>query len=274
MSIRLVAVDVDGTLLTAGQKVLPRVQEAAARAAAHGVELVLCTGRSAGECREIFAALPQIRYAVLYTGAMAQNLQTGEVLYSCPLTADDARLIYNHLRRYDGLVNFFMGGEVYNDRQAMDHFERYYPAELKKLFEYGHKIVYDLDGMIASCTQPVEKFYVAFSGDEECKRAKADLGQLPYFVTGAGFTDLEVMNPNTNKGVALAALAEKLGLRREEVLAIGDSSNDEAMLRYAGTAVVMENGEEALKKTADLIAPSNEKGGVADILDKIVRGEL
>ena len=65
-----------------------------------------------------------------------------------------------------------------------------------------------------------------------------------------------------------------LGLRREEVMAIGDSSNDAATLRYAGPAVVMENGSEALKKTADIIAPSNEKGGVADILEMIVRGEI
>ena len=69
MAIRLVAVDVDGTLVTADQRVLPRVQAAAQRALEHGIQLVLCTGRAGGECWYILDALPQIRYAVTQTGA-------------------------------------------------------------------------------------------------------------------------------------------------------------------------------------------------------------
>ena len=119
MAIRLVAVDVDGTLVTADQRVLPRVQAAAQRALEHGIQLVLCTGRAPGECWYILDALPQIRYAVTQTGAIAQDLKTGETLYHCPLSPDDARLIYSHVRRYDGLVNFFSGGIVYNAKQQM-----------------------------------------------------------------------------------------------------------------------------------------------------------
>ena len=128
MAIRLVAVDVDGTLVTADQRVLPRVQAAAQRAAEHGIQLVLCTGRAPGECWYILDALPQVRYAVTQTGAIAQDLKTGETLYHCPLSPDDARLIYSHVRRYDGFVNFFSGGIVYNARRQMAQFERYYPA--------------------------------------------------------------------------------------------------------------------------------------------------
>lgn len=274
MSIRLVAVDVDGTLVTAKQEILPRVRQAAADAAAHGVELALCTGRSPGECDYILDALPQLHYIVAYTGAQVIDLRTGESLYHCPLSADEARLIYSRLRRYDGLINFFSGGIVYNSGPQMENFDRYYIPSVRMLFAHGHKIVDDLDGMIARWDAPVEKFYVKYASEDEHRRAKEDLSQLPYFVTEAGFIDLEVMNPDTDKGVALAALAQRLGLRREEVMAIGDSSNDAATLRYAGTAVVMENGSEALKKTADIIAPSNEKGGVADILEMIVRGEI
>mgnify|MGYP000275536602 CR=1 FL=1 len=93
MAIRLVAVDVDGTLVTADratartsdQCVLPRVQDAVRRAAAQGVELVLCTGRAIGECWYVLDALPEIRYAVTQTGAIAQDLKTGETLYHCPV---------------------------------------------------------------------------------------------------------------------------------------------------------------------------------------------
>ena len=274
MAIRLVAVDVDGTLVTADQRVLPRVQAAAQRALEHGIQLVLCTGRAPGECWYILDALPQIRYAVTQTGAIAQDLKTGETLYHCPLSPDDARLIYSHVRRYDRLVNFFSGGIVYNSKEQMARFERYYPADFRWLFERSHEFVDDLDAMVAGWGKPVEKLYVPFSSQEECERAMADLTKLPYFVTGAGYVDLEVMNPNTSKGIALAALCKKRGIPREQVMAIGDSGNDAAMLDFAGVGVAMGNGEEALKQKADLIAPTNEEGGVADMLELAIKGEI
>ena len=274
MAIRLVAVDVDGTLVTADQRVLPRVQAAAQRALEHGIQLVLCTGRAPGECWYILDALPQIRYAVTQTGAIAQDLKTGETLYHCPLSPDDARLIYSHVRRYDGLVNFFSGGIVYNSKEQMARFERYYPADFRWLFEQSHEFVDDLDAMVAGWGKPVEKLYVPFSSQEECERAMADLTKLPYFVTGAGYVDLEVMNPNTSKGIALAALCKKLGVPPKQVMAIGDSGNDAAMLDFAGVGIAMGNGEEALKQKADLIAPTNEEGGVADMLELAIKGEI
>ena len=203
---------------------------------------------------------------------MAQDLKTGELLYHCPLSADDARLIYSHLRRYDGLINFFSGGIVYNSKAQVDNFERYYPASFRWLFERSHEFVDDLDALVAGWDKPVEKFYVPFSGPEVCRQAWADLSQLPYFVTGAGFVDLEVMNPATNKGLALAALCRALGVPAEQVMAIGDSGNDTAMLDFAGVGVAMGNGEDALKQRADLVAPSNELGGVADMLELVLQG--
>ena len=178
------------------------------------------------------------------------------------------------MRRYDGLVNFFSGGIVYNSKEQMARFERYYPADFRWLFEQSHEFVDDLDAMVASWGKPVEKLYVPFSSQEECERAMADLTKLPYFVTGAGYVDLEVMNPNTSKGIALAALCKKLGIPREQVMAIGDSGNDAAMLDFAGVGVAMGNGEEALKQKADLIAPTNEEGGVADMLELAIKGEI
>lgn len=274
MAIRLVAVDVDGTLVTADQRVLPRVKDAVQLAVDHGIQLVLCTGRSAGECWYVLEQLPQIRYAVTYTGSMVQDLKTGAVLYHCPLQADDLRVIYDRLRQYDGLWSLFADGKVYNPRAQMAQFGRYYPEELRELFEHSHTYVDDMDRLIAERTEPVEKVYISYCSKEESTRARAAAAKLPYYATGAGFADLEVMNPATNKGLALGALAETLGIAQGEVLAIGDSSNDAAMLAYAGVGVAMANGEEPLKKIADRIAPSNEEGGVADILEMAVRGEI
>ena len=270
MAIRLVAVDVDGTLVTADQRVLPRVQAAAQRALEHGIQLVLCTGRAPGECWYILDALPQIRYAVTQTGAIAQDLKTGETLYHCPLSPDDARLIYSHVRRYDGLVNFFSGGIVYNSKEQLARFERYYPADFRWLFEQSHEFVDDLDAMVAGWGKPVEKLYVPFSSQEECERAMADLTKLPYFVTGAGYVDLEVMNPNTSKGIALAALCKKLGIPREQVMAIGDSGNDAEMLKLVKYAFAMGNAAVTIKAIAGYATDDNNHDGALNVIQAVL----
>ena len=95
-------------------------------------------------------------------------------------------------------------------------------------------------------------------------------------MTGAGFVDLEVMNPATNKGLALAALCRALGVPAEQVMAIGDSGNDIPMLKAAALGVAMESAaqevKDAVKQRADLVAPSNELGGVADMLELVLQG--
>ena len=99
--------------------------------------------------------------------------------------------------------------------------------------------------------------------------------KLPVFLTDGGWAvDLEVMSRDTDKGVALRALAEKLGIAREQVLAMGDSGNDCAMLRYAGVGAAMGNAGEQAKKAADVIAPSNREDGVAWMLRRAARGEV
>ena len=224
--------------------------------------------RALGECWYVLEQLPQIRYAVTYTGSMVQDLKTGAVLYHCPLQADDLRIIYDRLRQYDGLWSLFADGKVYNPRAQMAQFGRYYPEELRELFEHSHTYVDDMDRLIAERTEPVEKVYISYCSKEESARARAAAAKLPYYATGAGFADLEVMNPATNKGLALSALAEMLGIAQGEVLAIGDSSNDAAMLAYAGVGVAMANGSDATRAAADFVTASNDKDGIAIFIEE------
>jgi hydroxymethylpyrimidine pyrophosphatase-like HAD family hydrolase len=85
----------------------------------------------------------------------------------------------------------------------------------------------------------------------------------PYF--------LEILPPATDKGSALARIAAYTGVRQEEVMAIGDSMNDEAMLRWAGTGVAMVNGDDRIKSIADLVTDrSNDDDGVADVIERFI----
>lgn len=275
MAIRLAALDVDGTLLAPDNSITPATKEAIREAKAAGIEIVVCTGRAFVEVRDILRQLPEVRYLSCGTGAYALDVWTMETLYECSMPEELGRQAYRAVAQADCMVHFYTGLSVRHSRWCMDHFTDYMEEKMRTLMEQSHIIVDDLDAFVESYHGPVEKLYVTFSNRAEYEKAYEAVRKLPVFLADGGWAvDLEVMSRDTDKGVALRALAEKLGIAREQVLAMGDSGNDCAMLRYAGVGAAMGNAGEQAKKAADVIAPSNREDGVAWMLRRAARGEV
>ena len=188
----------------------------------------------------------------------AKSLSSGQVL-QCPYEADKARLVLREMA----------------DLLALDLVDKRYVTD-----QIVITVGYDIENLTDPARRrryhgPVEKLYVTFPNRAEYEKAYEAVRKLPVFLTDGGWAvDLEVMSRDTDKGVALRALAEKLGIAREQVLAMGDSGNDCAMLRYAGVGAAMGNAGEQAKKAADVIAPSNREDGVAWMLRRAARGEV
>lgn len=275
MAIRLAALDVDGTLLAPDNSITPATKEAIREAKAAGIEIVVCTGRAFVEVRDILRQLPEVRYLSCGTGAYALDVWTMETLYECSMPEELGRQAYRAVAQADCMVHFYTGLSVRHSRWCMDHFTDYMEEKMRTLMEQSHIIVDDLDAFVERYHGPVEKLYVTFPNRAEYEKAYEAVRKLPVFLTDGGWAvDLEVMSRDTDKGVALRALAEKLGIVREQVLAMGDSGNDCAMLRYAGVGAAMGNAGEQAKKAADVIAPSNREDGVAWMLRRAARGEV
>ena len=275
MAIRLAALDVDGTLLAPDNSITPATKEAIREAKAAGIEIVVCTGRAFVEVRDILRQLPEVRYLSCGTGAYALDVWTMETLYECSMPEELGRQAYRAVAQADCMVHFYTGLSVRHSRWCMDHFTDYMEEKMRTLMEQSHIIVDDLDAFVESYHGTVEKLYVTFPNRAEYEKAYEAVRKLPVFLTDGGWAvDLEVMSRDTDKGVALRALAEKLGIAREQVLAMGDSGNDCAMLRYAGVGAAMGNAGEQAKKAADVIAPSNREDGVAWMLRRAARGEV
>ena len=275
MAIRLAALDVDGTLLAPDNSITPATKEAIREAKAAGIEIVVCTGRAFVEVRDILRQLPEVRYLSCGTGAYALDVWTMETLYECSMPEELGRQAYRAVAQADCMVHFYTGLSVRHSRWCMDHFTDYMEEKMRTLMEQSHIIVDDLDAFVERYHGPVEKLYATFPNRTEYEKAYEAVRKLPVFLTDGGWAvDLEVMSRDTDKGVALRALAEKLGIAREQVLAMGDSGNDCAMLRYAGVGAAMGNAGEQAKKAADVIAPSNREDGVAWMLRRAARGEI
>ena len=273
MSIKVIALDVDGTLMSSRNELLPSTVAALQDAADHGIHIVLSTGRMLSECRELLAQLPMIRYAVTCTGAQTVDLQDESTIGRKSLTADDLRLLCSHLWDLDVLLQVFddHDGLMHNDAVCLANAERYCAPGLAQAIRRYHAPEADLQAYVAAYEGPTNKLHMYFATAKDKQTAVERTKGLPYDFADTCDRDLEIMPLGVDKGLGLRQLAEHLGLDRSEVMAIGDGGNDEGMLRYAGLAVAMGNANDYVKSLAHRITDDNDHDGVANAVWQVLK---
>ena len=265
MPIKLIALDVDGTLVDSRNELLPNTVTALQEAADKGLNIVLSTGRMLSECRELLARLPMIRYAVTCTGAQTIDLADESTIGRKSLTADDLRLLCSHYWDLDVLLQVFddHDGLMHNDAKCLAEAERFCAPGLAAAIRRYHAPEQDLKAYVDAYEGPTNKLHMYFATAADKQTAVERTQHLPYAFADTCDRDLEVMPLGVDKGLGLQQLAEHLGLDRSEVMAIGDGGNDEGMLRYAGLAVAMGNANDYVKSLAHRITDDNDHDGVA-----------
>jgi Cof subfamily protein (haloacid dehalogenase superfamily) len=263
---RLIALDVDGTLLDSSHALRPRVAAAVREAAAAGMTVTLATGKLFDSVRPMLATLSVSGPQIVLNGAATQDGASGATLRFCPLRENDRRTVIQTVRAADPtvLISHFALGGIY-----MDHRH----PHVGIFDEYGEGPPTYVPDLLGEGLPPAAK--ILLSGDPE-QLARLRVAVTPVLGRRVSITTttpdfLEFFDPAAGKGQALAALREALELPREAVVAIGDGENDVPLLREAGLAVAMANGAEATRRAADLVAPSNDEDGVALVLEELLR---
>lgn len=265
--IKLVAIDLDGTLLDPDKNITDEVKAAVAAAKAAGVKIVICTGRPLPGVIPILKEL-NLRetgdFVITYNGGLVQRADTGEAFIEKKLTRDDVLDIDNFARKErlpmmgitrDGIYTAQRDiGKYIVFESNMVHMPLHVrlPEEIAELDVVKCMIVddpYKLDIGIAEL--PFEWF-------ERFNLVKS----TPFY--------LEFNNHTVSKGNAVLALADKLFLSNDELMAIGDEENDRSMLEAVGNPVVMANGKDDLKKIATHVTKSNAESGVAYAINEWV----
>lgn len=275
MAIKLLGLDIDGTLLNSQHKLQPRTREAVRKAAESGVDVVLVTGRRFHAARPVALELRLEMPLVTHNGALTKNAQTLEILDYHPLNPELARELVEIGRVYkaDTLCCDLPESEVRlvyerisDDNLRLKHYvELFLPYSLK---------VSDLVLHIESA--PIQIFYVGRCEQMEhlADRLQNEYGErLKLMLTSypkQDMTILDVIDPCCSKAVGLAYVAHRLGLEREEVMAIGDNLNDLEMLQYAGLGIIMANSEPRLQQYGFSVTASNDEDGVAEAIEKYI----
>ena len=270
MTPKLIALDLDGTLLTYEKQITPRTYAALEQAAALGHFIVPATGRALNALPEVVRALPFVHYAITINGACVSNTDTGEKLLRCEIDRDRALELIDFARQYDCMYDCYWDDTGWSERAFLERIDYFNADEaVRRLILQTRRPVDDLVGKLRAEMDAVQKVQLCFREIPERDSAWTDIARaFPDIVATASFrNNLELNHRMATKGNALRFLARHLGISERDTIAFGDSSNDLAMLQAAGTGVAMGNAAPAVRAVCGAVTDTNENDGVARWLE-------
>lgn len=262
--IRLVAIDLDGTLLRSDKRLSVKVVRAVQRAAERGVRIVLASARPPRSTREIFTHLQLDTLQVCYNGALIVDWARARYMQHLALCNRLAADIVRTARMMDPSVVVSIERL---DRWLTDRADPTLLTETAKT----HKP--DFVGPLDECLKvPITKLMLLAPGER--MNAIRDMVRAQYgHLVSMFITDehlVQVCNPGVDKAAAVAWVASHYGIDASQCMAIGDAPNDASMLRWAGLGVAVDNAWAPTRAAADVIVASNDDDGVAEALERYV----
>lgn len=269
--IKLIALDLDGTLLTSDKTISDENKQAIKEAVAKGIHVVLCTGRPIMGIRGFLEELDLVsphHYAVTFNGGLVQVTETEEILAEKTHTLSDVQRIYDEFSRVGLPINPIDLQKVYEPTYPSDN-PSHYPIIIKNLQFEARELdtflpSHTFNKVVSCCPEEVldariEKLSEAFKETVTLLKSRPIL--------------MEILPSGVDKSFGLKRLCNHLGIEPSEVMTMGDEENDLAMLQWAGYGVAMENATSEVKAVAKYRTGTNDEHGVAQAIKKYALGE-
>ena len=262
--IDLVALDLDGTLLTSDKRLSVKAIDAVGEVRKRGIKVVLATARPPRTVREIYQHLQLNTHQINYNGALIQHPEHDTPLRHEPISPDLAYAICTVARKTD--KRCIIALEIL-DKWYTDKHDPTLVTETSKKFKPDY-----VGPLLEPLKQPITKLLVMAPPDRMAiiRRVLVERYKRAATLVVAEDHLTQISSYQADKGRALAYLCKKYDIQPEHVLAIGDGPNDIGMLKFAGLGVAMGNAFDVVKDAADAVAPSNDADGVAHTLWKYV----
>jgi 5-amino-6-(5-phospho-D-ribitylamino)uracil phosphatase len=284
MAIRLIALDMDGTLLDSRGELSEGNRAAVAAARARGAAVALVTGRRFRDARPLALELGLDVPVISHNGALTKHAHSLETVSATLMPVEAARAVVRLGRSHgaDALVSddHVGAGILVYDQISPGN------TALEKYVAWSRRVVGEDAAEAIRRVPSLEEYldhdplHIAFSGgcaamERLAEEMRAGLGAsvrlLLTLYPKTDFALLDILNPEASKGAGLAAAAAEQGLAREEVMAVGDNFNDLEMLEWAGTGVLMANADESLRGSGRFhTTASNDDDGVAAAIERFV----
>lgn len=273
--IRLIAFDMDGTVLDDHKRILPETKEAFARAVEQGIVLLPATGRHFSGAVDVIQEIDGVEYIMTCNGAGIYELASGRCLFEESMELSSFLPMLKRLDELEVAADPFVKGEaLMNERKWSLVEEMHLSPELEQYMWTSRKRVPDLLASLEERGDDVEKLTINFVVEEDGTRRDYDevlsvLADYPQFdAVPGGMYNIEVTKKGISKGSGLRWIGQRLGISTGEMIAFGDSGNDLSMLETAGIGVAMGNAEKEAKEMADYVTKTNNENGIAFALHK------
>ena len=271
--IRLIALDLDGTLLDSEKRISPRNRAALDAAAERGVHIVPTTGRFFDAMPPVVRDLPFVRYAVTINGAAVFDRLENRTISEDLIPLGTALAILDVLDGFDCIYDCYVGNWGWNAEANVAKADEYAPdVHYAVMIRDLRTHVSDLRAHLRTTGRDVQKI-LTFVKDPTlyASMTAAVAAVAPGIIpTTSNARLFEFNSPGAHKGAALAKLAAHLGFGIENVMALGDGLNDLTMVRDAGFGVAMANAVPEVLAAATFVASSNDEDGVAEAIERFV----
>lgn len=266
MSVKILAFDLDGTLLDDKKHISEENLKALKAAAAAGALLVPATGRIYTGIPQTLRELPGLRYCLTINGAYAYDAGEDKNLYSAEMPAELCLRLIEHMESLPVIYDCYQDNWGFISRHMLEQAAEYIPDPgiLKMMWDLRTPVdsLYDT---LKEKGRPVQKMQMHFK-DPELRRRELELLPRLFPETAVSSSlpwNIEINSIDATKGKALKNLCSALNIDLKDTLAFGDGTNDLDMIRTAGVGVAMGNAVDELKQAADWVAPTNMENGVA-----------
>lgn len=263
---KLVAIDMDGTLLREDKTVSEKTKTAIKKAREKNVKVVLATGRPVDGVKKYLEELDLYHddeYVLTFNGAIVKEIGPDRIICRDTLKGSDLLYLYEISNKVGVNIHGFSKAGCITPRMN-EYTELEGRINGIKVYEVNYANIDENEEIIK--IMMIDKPEVLEAGIKKLPKKVYEkytvVRSAPYF--------LEFLSKTCNKGEGVKSLAESLGIKREEVIAIGDAGNDLHMIEYAGLGVAMENAFEDVKEKSDFVTKSNEEDGVALVFEKFI----
>lgn len=279
MSIKLVASDLDGTIIAENNFIPDSNFEAINKMNKNNIDFAICTGKSYSISKDLCDKC-KATYGIFSNGSQIYNLKTGAQIYNCSLTFDDVKKCFEIAKKYNLHVHAYSDDQLVSERLQYLDLRNF---KLQKASGFKFVIVSNVLEYIESNNLPIHQFVISSTSnldvakDEILSNAKVSIAKISKFgqykdiILNKEYEYLSIIPYNINKSSAIKFLSNYLSITENDVMAIGDNLNDVDMVKNSGIGVAVANAYSELKDVAKYTTKTSAAdGGFAEAVYKFI----
>ncbi len=270
--IKLIGVDLDGTLLTDKKTLCKGAEETLNKARAKGIHIVPITGRPYQGIPDCVKKLEAIEYFICSNGASIIEAKSEKTVYSFSMSNEKSKEVFSALKEYNCIFEPFCDGVCYTEQKILDSYIGYFKGSPIEEYLLSTRVICNsIEELFTKKNKRADEFFVSCSDRNEQEKISErlrDLGGVQFWYYDDKY--IEITKEGCDKGSALETICAHLGVNIENTMAFGDGDNDLFFLEKAGVAVAMENAFPSVKAKADIITKSNNENGVCGLIEELL----